>query len=72
MSYERLVNFAAGDLTGQDAAAVEVYLAHDPEAAKTVSYYRLAVRTIQTDDGVNPSPATAASAKAIFDHGQES
>lgn len=63
---ENLIAYAAGELSGTDAATVEARLRRDPRAAATVARYRLARRTLLTDDGADPSPEAFAAARAIF------
>ncbi len=64
--YDKLIAYAAGDLTGSDADRVQELLADDPQAADTVARFRMARETLQADDGVEPSAEAVMSARAIF------
>lgn len=64
--YETLLAYAAGELAEAEAAPVAARLAADPEAAAVVVRYRAVRATVAGDDGVAPSPALLARAKAIF------
>lgn len=61
-----LIDFAAGDLTGPDANAVERALTDNPAAADLVARYRQVAALRATDDSDAPTPAAVARAKAIF------
>ena len=67
MSYDRLIAFASGELSGPEAAEVEAYVATDPKAAETVARFRMARATLRADDGADPPPEVVAKAKAIYD-----
>ena len=54
MSREKLIAFAAGELTGEEAALVEAYLMSDSEARATVDRFRAVRRTVASDDSVSP------------------
>jgi hypothetical protein len=62
---DRLLAYAAGDLSPEEALVVEAHLARDPEAARTVAYYRLSAHHTATDDSVTPPPAPINRAKGI-------
>jgi anti-sigma factor RsiW len=64
--YSQLIAFAAGELADDEARQVEAALAGNPDAAETVARYRMAHATLQSDDGVDPTPEAVARAKAIF------
>ncbi len=64
--YDKLIAYAAGDLTGSDADRVQELLADDPQAADTVARFRMARETLQADDGVEPPAEAVMSARAIF------
>lgn len=66
VNYEQIIAYAAGMLTGAEAAKVESHLASHPDDSQTVARYRLAKQLIATDDSVEPSAAAIARARAIF------
>lgn len=66
ITYQRLIAFAAGELSPQERAEIEQSLASDPEAADTVARYRAAGATMQADESVDPPANVIAKAKAIF------
>lgn len=66
IAYETLLAYAAGELAEAEAAPVAARLAVDPEAAAVVARYRAVRDTVAGDDGITPSPALLARAKAIF------
>jgi anti-sigma factor ChrR (cupin superfamily) len=61
-----LIAYAAGDLSGAEAAAVEEHLAGHPQAQATVQRYRAAREAIRRDDSVAPPADVVNRAKAIF------
>jgi len=63
---EKLLAYAAGNLTGTDAEQVQAYVADHPESAATVKLYRLAKLRRREDDSVAPSAALLEQAKAVF------
>lgn len=63
--YRQLIDFAAGE-RGPRSAEIEAHLDTHPAAAATVALYRLAGATMAGDDGIDPSAAALASARAIF------
>jgi anti-sigma factor RsiW len=63
---EQLIAFAAGELTGQEAARVESRLATDAEAARLVALYRRVRERMNEDDAPEPPAETLARAKALF------
>ncbi|MHC4413815.1 MAG: anti-sigma factor family protein [Planctomycetota bacterium] len=66
ITYQQLLRYAAGELSGPEAVEIEAHLARDPDAAATVSRYRLVRATLLADDGVDPPPEVVAKAKALF------
>jgi anti-sigma factor RsiW len=65
--YSQLIAFAAGELADDEAARVEASLAGHPQAAETVARYRMALSTLQSDDGADPPPEAVARARAIYE-----
>ncbi len=65
-TYDRLVAFAAGELSGTAAAEVEAIAARDPEAAAVIRRFRLAVETGRRDDSVAPPADVLSRARALF------
>jgi len=63
---EQLLAFADGSLEGAAAQAVEQALRTDPEAARTVAWYRQAKLVIRTDDSVAPTTAAVERAMSLF------
>lgn len=63
---EQLLAFAAGELSGFQAARVEEYLHSNAEAAATVALYRLVQQRYAEDDSVAPSTSAIARVRAIF------
>lgn len=66
VTYEQLIAFAAGALTGPDAQAVERYVSRNADAAATVARFRLVQERVASDDSVEPSPQALARAHRIF------
>lgn len=63
---EKLLAYAAGELSVQDAAAIEAYLAQNSAAREFVTLYRSVVETMVNDASVEPPIETIQAAKAIF------
>ncbi|MHC5113010.1 MAG: anti-sigma factor [Planctomycetota bacterium] len=63
---EKLLAFAAGELEGTEAQQVQAFIADHPEAAATVTLYRLAKTRRRLDDTVAPSATAVERAKAVF------
>ncbi len=64
--YERLLAYVAGDLSAEEAAAIEAELATDTDAARVIADYRMIAAAVQAD-AARPVPAELiAKAKAIF------
>ena len=66
VEYEQLIAYAAGILSADEAAMVELHLATHPEDALTVARYRTAQQRLASDDSEAPSAEALARAKAIF------
>ena len=64
-SYRELIDFAAGE-RGSLTTTLKAHLKTHRAAATTVALYRLARATLLADDGVAPSAAAVASARALF------
>ena len=64
---EMLLAYAAGELSVQDAGAVEEFLARDHEARQFVALYRSVLETVARDESVEPPLKSIQAAKAIFD-----
>lgn len=67
MSHQQLIAYAAGELSGAEAAEVERHLSRSPAAARTVAAYRQASAALSAEDGQDPPPETVRRAKAVFD-----
>ncbi len=65
--YEKLIAYAAEELSAAEAAGVEAHLARDPSAAATVARYRMVQATLRGDDSVAPPNEAVARARAIFE-----
>ncbi len=68
--YERLIDYAADDLSDLEAAAVAAHVATCMECAATVSRYRTVRRAMESVNSVGPSLAAMARARALFRHAQ--
>lgn len=55
VTFEHLVAFASGELTGRDSSMVEVYLATLPEAARNARRLQEVIQILQADDSVAPT-----------------
>ncbi|MDP9364166.1 MAG: hypothetical protein M3Q10_08065 [Chloroflexota bacterium] len=66
LSYQQLIDYAADDLEGQDAAPVAAHLAACAECSATVARYRAMRRALASAELVAPPAATMARAKALF------
>lgn len=66
ITYERLLAFAAGEITGAEATEIEAHLERDPEAAAAVARYRALRHLVQHALAMEPSRTLIARAKAIF------
>jgi len=64
--YDRLLAYAAGELSADDACEVEAALARDRQLAATVERLRAVVHTMRTDDSLDAPPESIAAAKALF------
>lgn len=64
-SYRQLIDFAAGE-RGPRTTTIKAFLDSHRAAAATVALYRLARATLLADDGIDPSSAAVASARALF------
>ncbi len=56
VTFEQLVAFASGELTGREASTVQAYLAVLPEAARTAQRLLAVIRTLRADDTVAATP----------------
>jgi anti-sigma factor RsiW len=63
---ERLLAYAAGELTGAAASEVETLMASDAEAARLVRSYRAVARAARADAATVPAQDLAQRARAIF------
>src|SRR5262245_48013749 len=66
ISYDLLITYAAGELYGPEASAVEAWLAVNAAAAETVFRYRMVDESVRLDDGTEPPSQAAARARALF------
>jgi hypothetical protein len=66
INYEQLIAYAAGNLTGADAAAVESHLTTNAADAATVVRYRQARALSANDDSFEPSAAVIAKVQGLF------
>ncbi len=64
--YERLLAYAAGELSGNEAAEVQAALASDSELAATVERLCTVIPLMRTDDSQDAPPETITAAKALF------
>ncbi|MFN0136668.1 MAG: anti-sigma factor family protein [Phycisphaerae bacterium] len=65
-TYEQLLAFAAGELTGSDASAIEAYLAVTPAVAREVARMRTVIGTMRSDESVAPPREWITAAQSIF------
>ncbi len=70
--YERLIDYAADDLSDLEAAAVAAHVATCTDCAATVSRYRAVRRVLNSAETVGPPLAVIARARALFRHAQPS
>ncbi len=66
VTYQQLIDYAAGDLPPPEAARVREHVRRDPEAAATVASFRAVRRSVAEDDSVAPSADAVTRARAIF------
>ena len=66
ISDEELINYAAGELTGDDFLRVVFHVSNCVECSTTVNRFRRVRSVLTTDDSVTPPVATLARAQAIF------
>lgn len=66
ISFERLIEYAAGKLSPMEAGMVEAYLASSPSAAATVSRFREVAHSIRSDDSVLPPARVLDAAKELY------
>lgn len=64
--YERLIDFAAGDLGETDSANIETHIAGCARCTATVTRYRRVSNVLSLDDTLEAPPATIARAQALF------
>lgn len=64
--YEKLIAYAAGELTGQDRQAIEAWLATNPDARSTIARFQAARLAIQMDDSPDVPVDALAHAKRLF------
>ena len=55
ITFEHLVAYASGELTGRDASMVEAYLAVLPEAARDVRRLQEVIQVLRADESVAPT-----------------
>jgi anti-sigma factor RsiW len=67
VTYQDLLAYAAGELSGEEAARVHKHLRTAPAGAETVRLYQTARHSLATDDSVAPPEAVATRAKSLFD-----
>lgn len=67
VSFEDLVAFASGDLSGREAATVEAYLAVLPKTLVTVARLREVIEAMRADDAVAPTAEAIRRALAVFE-----
>lgn len=72
VEYEQLIAFAAGELSGETARAIERELSVNPAAARTVELFRSVRETLQADDSVAPPADVVSRAQALFKPGPSS
>ena len=63
---EKLIEFASGELTGEEAASVNAHMNANPSAAQTVAMYRQAHSATSCDESIAPPQQLVAKAKSIF------
>lgn len=66
--YHKLIDYAAGDLTGQQLATVEAHVATCLDCAFTVGRYRTVRRIVRTDDSEAPPLASVRRAYSLYSH----
>ncbi len=66
VSYQQLIDFAAGELGDHEAAAVAAHVASCAECAGTVARYRVVRGVLGAAEAFAPPAATMARAKALF------
>src|SRR5512143_301661 len=64
--YEKLIDFAAGDLSETDSARIAEHIANCPRCTATVTRYRKVSNVFFLDDTFEPPPSTVARAQALF------
>lgn len=64
--YEQLLAYAAGELSGEAAAAVERWIRSDADAAATVSRFRAVADAVRTDRSEAPPADSLSAARALF------
>ncbi len=65
-TYEQLIAFAAGHLETREAESVAAFVQADKHAAGIVNAWRAVQGLVAGDDGIEPSAAALARAKAMF------
>lgn len=66
VTYEQLIQFAAGELSGAEQQRVAAFVQNSPQAAATVAAFRHAAEALRTDASVAPPAETLARAKQLF------
>jgi anti-sigma factor RsiW len=66
VTYEQLIQFAAGDLRGDEEKRVAGFVQSSPQAAATVAAFRQVAEALRTDTSVVPPAETIARAKQLF------
>jgi anti-sigma factor RsiW len=66
ITFEQLVAYASGELSGADAAIVEAYLAAAPHRAEKLQRLRHAIETMRRDDSAAPAPDAVRRARALW------
>lgn len=64
--YEKLIAYASGELSGDEAESVSAFLKTNPAAAQTVAMYKQAHLMASTDESIAPPMQLVAKAKSIF------
>lgn len=66
LTYDQIIDYAAGRGSAEERAAVAARLADDPERAATARLLTRAFAVARSDDSVAPPESTLAAAKALF------
>lgn len=66
IKYEQLIEYAAGQLSGDEHAKISAYVKANPTVAQTVAMYRQAHLAVGTDESIAPPEQLVAKAKSIF------